>query len=78
MRFRKSHFSTGEILVLEAEEAESNGCLSKTGVGGGVLMAAERRKTTAVFNIIIIDYITTLDNWKNIWTSNTNLFEPGS
>lgn len=43
MRFRKSHFSSGEILVLEREEAESNGCFSKTGVGVG-LMATERRK----------------------------------
>lgn len=33
VRFRKSHFSTGEILVLEGEEAESNSCSSKTGVG---------------------------------------------
>lgn len=40
VRFRKSHFSTGEILVLEVEEAETNGCFSKTGVGG-IMMATE-------------------------------------
>lgn len=47
VRFRKSHFSTGEILVLGREEAENNGCFSKTGVGV-VLMATERRKTAVV------------------------------
>lgn len=72
MRFRKSHFSNGKILVLEGEEAESNGCLSKSGVGG-VLMATERRKTAADLDIIEIDYITTLDKWRNVWTSNINL-----
>lgn len=56
VRFRKSHFSTGEILALEREEAESNGRSSKTGVDG-VLMATERRKTAAEFNIIEVDYI---------------------
>lgn len=65
MRSRKSHFSSGEILVLEREEAESNGCFSKTGVGVG-LMATERRKkkTAAEFNIIEVNFINTLDKWK--------------
>lgn len=38
VRFRKSHFCTGKILVLEWEEAKSNGSSSKTEVGV-ILMA---------------------------------------
>lgn len=68
VRFRKSHFSNGEILVLEGEEAESNGCFSKRRVGV-VLMATKRRKTVAEFNIIGIDYINSPDERKNIWAA---------
>lgn len=72
MRFRKSHFSTGEILVLEGEDAASNGCSSKTGVGG-VRTASESRRSTQEYNIIESYYINSLDKRKNILSSSTDL-----
>lgn len=63
-RFRKSHFSPGEILVLERKL--SNGCCSKTQVGVA-LTARKMRKTSAKFNITEIDYINTPGKWKK-WT----------
>lgn len=37
VRFKKSHFSAGEILVPGRQEAESNRAFANTGVGGSLM-----------------------------------------